>query len=46
MKKEYITDYKSFISDWRERYIEVSKDVRKGKDKIKYNIFQKKIRDT
>ena len=31
MKKEYITDYKSFISEWRERYIEVPKDIRKGK---------------
>ena len=31
MKKEYITDYKSFITDWRERYIEVPKDIRKGK---------------
>lgn len=31
MKKEYITDYKNFITEWRERYIEVPKDIRKGK---------------
>lgn len=31
MKKEYITDYKGFITDWRERYIEVPKDIRRGK---------------
>lgn len=38
MKKEYITDYKSFISDWRERYIEVPKDVRRGKIWKPFNI--------
>ena len=30
MKKEYAIDYKGFITDWRERYIEVPKDIRKG----------------
>lgn len=31
MKKEYITDYKNFITEWRERYIEVPKDIRRDK---------------
>lgn len=31
MKKEYTIDYKGFISDWRCRWIEVPKDIRKGK---------------
>lgn len=38
MKKEYITDYKGFITDWRERYIEVPKDIRKGKIWKPYDI--------
>lgn len=31
MKNQYTTDYKSFISDWRHRWIEVPKDIRRGK---------------
>lgn len=31
MKKEYTIDYKGFISDWRCRWIEAPKDIRKGK---------------
>ena len=31
MKKEYKIDYKGFISDWRCRWIETPKDIRKGK---------------
>ena len=31
MKKEYTIDFKSFIADWRCRWIETPKDIRKGK---------------
>ena len=31
MKNQYTIDYKSFISDWRCRWIETPKDVRRGK---------------
>ena len=31
MKNQYTTDYKSFISDWRHRWIEMPKDIRRGK---------------
>lgn len=31
MKKQYTIDYQGFISDWRCRWIEVPKDIRKGK---------------
>ena len=31
MKREYTIDYKSFITIWRCKWIEVPKDVRKGK---------------
>ena len=31
MKKEYAIDFKSFIADWRCRWIEIPKDIRKGK---------------
>lgn len=31
MKNQYTIDYKSFISDWRCRWIEVPKDIRRGK---------------
>lgn len=31
MKKEYTIDYKSFITDWRCRWIETPKDIRRGK---------------
>lgn len=31
MKNQYTIDYKSFISDWRHRWIEVPKDIRRGK---------------
>ena len=31
MKNQYTIDYKSFISDWRHRWIETPKDIRRGK---------------
>lgn len=31
MKKEYTIDYKGFITDWRCKWIETPKDIRKGK---------------
>lgn len=38
MKKEYRIDYKGFIADWRCRWIEVPKDIRKGKVWKPYDI--------
>ena len=38
MKNQYTIDYKSFISDWRHRWIEVPKDIRRGKIWKHYDI--------
>lgn len=38
MKKEYKIDYKGFINDWRCRWIETPKDIRKGKIWKPYDI--------
>lgn len=38
MKKEYTIDYKGFIADWRCRWVEVPKDIRKGKIWKPYDI--------
>lgn len=38
MKNQYTIDYKSFISDWRHRWIETSKDIRRGKTWKPYDI--------
>lgn len=38
MKNQYTIDYKSFISDWRCRWIETPKDIRRGKIWKPYDI--------
>ena len=38
MKNQYTIDYKSFISDWRHRWIETPKDIRRGKIWKHYDI--------
>ena len=38
MKNQYTIDYKSFISNWRHRWIETSKDIRRGKTWKPYDI--------
>lgn len=38
MKNQYTIDYKSFISDWRHRWIETPKDIRRGRTWKPYDI--------